>query len=398
VLRRPYTARMSRRGEAAIARALVACVVGGESQPAARLDGVRHAGIVDEFLDRAAYHRVVPYVRRVLLEDADLDEALRFRLVESAVHEAARTMRIQNDLATAPALLDGAAVRWMVVKGPVLAEALYRDPSLRTYADLDLLVAAPDFRRAVEALEADGAELLDRNWELIERERRGQLHFRLRLGTFADVHWHLLNRAAVRRSFSISMPEAFARSRTVRAGGIDVRTLDAVDTLIHVGLHATTSGGDRLIWLADVRASIDAEPPDWPLLVERARAWGAGAPVALALERSRRVLGTPVPDEVIAALYGSRSLRAVGRTLDRAWPPERSSGGSTPAALWSTLLRRGWATTIGAGLERAWRGVANRGRDDEGSHAERPVVVPTGDAETRDRYLRAVTGEASSTG
>jgi hypothetical protein len=98
-----------------------------------------------------------------------------------------------------------------------------------------------------------------------------------------------------------------------------------------------------------------------------------------------------VPDEVIATLYGSKSLRAVGVALDRAWPPERSTGRATPAMLWSTLLRRGWPATIAAGSERAWRGVANRGRGDEASYAERPVVVPTGDRETRDRYLRAVT-------
>jgi len=372
-------------------RALAACVRGGIDARAS-VTALVGAGEAEPFLEHAGYHRVVPFVRPLVLEQPGLDEPLRERLRESAVHEAARALRIQSDLVAAASLLDAAGIRWMVIKGPVLAELCYGDPLLRTYSDLDLLVDRNDFARAVEVLEAEGAELQDRNWELIERERRGQLHFRLRLGTFADVHWHLLNRESVRRSLAVSMSEAFERARSVGIAGIDVRTLDPIDTLIHVAMHATTSGGDRLLWLADVRACVVAAPLDWRELVDRARRWRVGPLVGLALDRSRRAVGTHVPDAAIGALFGDRGLRAIGAAVDAVWPPSASTGGPTPSILWAEVVRQGWAATASTAWARIARTAANR-RDDS-ARVDRPVVVPTGDASTRERFLQSVARDA----
>ena len=140
------------------------------------------------------------------------------------------------------------------MKGPVLAEHCYPAAELRTYEDLDLLVRPRDFEVTIDALEHAGFDLVDRNWALIRDERRAQLHLRLPMGTIADVHWHLLNRGSVRRAFAVPTDELFARSRTLDVAGTTVSTLGRVDTLLHLCLHATLSGGDRLIWSKDSSA------------------------------------------------------------------------------------------------------------------------------------------------
>ena len=138
------------------------------------------------------------------------------------------------------------------MKGPAIAERLYPSPDLRVYDDLDIVVAPADFSRAIDAFEASGLELLDRNWDLIRREGRGQLHLRLPLGTLADIHWHLLNREVVRNAFDVLVEPLFERARQIDLLGSPTRTLDPVDTLLHLGIHAALSGADRLLWLKDL--------------------------------------------------------------------------------------------------------------------------------------------------
>ena len=94
--------------------------------------------------------------------------------------------------------------------------------------------------------------MLDRNWRVIRREMRGQVHMTARFGTSADVHWHLINRASVRGSFAIDMDELFARARRVSLDGPDVLTLDPSRHAAATGLHAGLSGGTKLAWLKDI--------------------------------------------------------------------------------------------------------------------------------------------------
>jgi hypothetical protein len=260
------------------------------------------------------------------------------------------------------------------------------------YHDLDILVPEDAFADTIDALEASGFHLVDRNWTLIRRERRGQLHVALRLGTLADVHWHLINRERVRRSLTLPMPEIFERARAVSLFGLELRTLDPVDTLTHLCLHAALSGGDRLIWLKDVERAIATEGPDWQQVVDRACGWGASPLVGLVLARTSWRLGAPVPDDVIRELLaGPRWL--VSRVLDRLWPPERSSGRATPSVVWAQSVRPTWRGTARAMLQRASRRALRAGpspgsappREDPAS-----VLFTSGDAGDRDVFIRDV--------
>jgi hypothetical protein len=67
------------------------------------------------------------------------------------------------------------------------------------------------------------------------------------------------------------MDELFERRRTVRVGGIDVATLDAVDGLLDRCLHGSLSCGDQLVSLKDLDQMVESEPTDWDELIRRAR-------------------------------------------------------------------------------------------------------------------------------
>jgi hypothetical protein len=363
--------------------------------PPEDLERVVAAGRLAPLLQLAKHHRVLPFVHRDLRDVPGVDVRTMQTLDRVAVTQTANQMRMVTDLAGFAAAIAPEAIPWITFKGPVAAQLLYARPELRTYRDLDLLIPRSDFSRAIDYLQRNGFEVIDRNWTLIRRERRGQLHLTLAMGTVADLHWHLLNRAVVREAFDLEMDAVMTRSRTVMVSGVAAHTLDPVDTLVHLALHAALAGADRLIWLKDVERSIAVEAPDWDDVVVRALSWRAGAAVAVTLRRAREVLGAAVPIWVLRDLDPSPLRERLGSTFDRHWPTERADGDLTPAALWPQVVRDGRFATLGSILQRSVRRPASAlhqflGEPGGGGREHEPAAVlhPSGGRNVRDGYLR----------
>jgi putative nucleotidyltransferase-like protein len=378
-----------------IAAALVACTRRpGESSPA--LDRVLASGETAGLVVAARGHRVLAQTTASLRASAGAPPELLAELEQREVARTVHQLKLLDDLRLFDEAMRELGASWLVFKGPVIAHTLYARPELRSFQDVDVLLAREGFAATLEGLEAHGFRVLDRNWTLIGREQRGQLHLQLRLGSVADVHWHLLNRASVRTAFPLSMASIVGRRRPVELDGLTVATLDPVDTLVHLCLHAALGGADRLLWLSDVMRAVETTAPPWDDVVARAREWRAGPSTALVLRRARQVLDADVPDHVLAALEPSRLRVAVGRRLERRTPvPGRADGRSAPA-LWSQILRDGNGRTARAGLTRALRPAANivhrlRGEPTPDREVGTGAILePAGGDDARRAYLRGV--------
>src|SRR5262249_20701768 len=160
--------------------------------------------------------------------------------------------RTLADLALIGGAFDELGVSWLVAKGPVLAEGVYDRPDLRTYTDLDLFVAPTWVGRALEALEGLGRPVLGPTLEHLRRLSVSEVHVVAPHGTVVELHFHLLNDAPQRERFTVPMAELYNRPRRVLLGDQSVPTLDPVDTLVYLCLHACLSGADRLVWMKDV--------------------------------------------------------------------------------------------------------------------------------------------------
>jgi hypothetical protein len=352
------------------------------------------AGLLPRLVEAGRYHRVLNLVHLALREVPDADDELGAALERYYLHQLGHHLRALDDLRALAEVLRHHDVPWLLVKGPVLSEVVYERPDLRVYHDLDVVVDHGAFPEAIDALEASGSHLLDRNWELIRRERRAQLHLALRLGTVADVHHHLLNRATVRDSLSVPMEALFERAITVTVGDVPVRTLDPTDTLLHLCVHAGLAGGDRLLWLKDVEQSLRRRPIAWDDVVHRARAWRAAPLVAVVLERARSEIGAEVPPEVPPTLFGSPARAAISARIDRAWPVAHSRGRTTPSVIWAQVIRDTWGATLAAFVARAKRRLEKTAHRDEGGWQD-PTdgtggVDPVTEAAARSTYLREV--------
>ncbi|MFL6137898.1 MAG: nucleotidyltransferase family protein [Frankiaceae bacterium] len=327
-------------------------------------------------------------------------------LEEDYVASVRRELAVLADLRRAAAVLDGLAGlagidgiadRWLVLKGPVLAERYYGAAGLRAYTDVDILVPAAGFAAAVDALTAAGCTEVDRNWGFLAAHRAGEVALRGWCGTPVDLHWALLFGGALRDQFAVDVAGAVRRARPVTAAGLSLLTFDAVDTLVHLCLHAAMEGGHRLVWLTDLDRCIRVDAPPWDEVVERAVEWRVAVPVGLLLARARHVLGAPVPAWVVRRLLG-RPAGAVAAAVDRIWPAERASDRGSPARM---LARSARSTSAATAAELASRVRELRPRNAyellrPASKRPRssPLYEQSGDGVTREAFLSSVAGPA----
>jgi hypothetical protein len=389
----PGVARLSRPRRASVAqrdaavRLLVECLrARGGLDPALAVRLVADAS-PDSILEAAAYHRVagVAYVR--LRDIVGLPPALVASLKERYEASLRHHLRIMWELAAIQPVLDDSGAGWAVIKGPVAAELLYDSPGERTYGDLDVLVAPTQFDRVLDSLQEHGCRLLDRNWEVIRRELRGEVHFQMPGGSLLDLHWNLVN--IYRGRIRIDTMAMLGRARPSDLGGLSVPTLDSTDSLIHLALHGTLSGGDKLLWMSDIANACRRRPPDWEELVSRAEAWNVASAVGFMLSRSIAVLGADAPGWVPDRLLGRR-YQGLMAIADRLSPWQRTGGRlRTPGLM---LARSMGFDLVGA---TRWLFARTLRSFDPREPAASDSFTARGDARDYEAFVRAVVASSA---
>jgi hypothetical protein len=217
---------------------------------------------------------------------------------------------------------DGAGIPVIPLKGPLLAEALWDDPGLRPFSDLDLLVHRVDVPRAVELLGTLGYRALEWGrplaYELAYAWAACFVPSRTGAAAFPiDLHWGLVGFPAGVAPRAFDAREVWSRTVTEAWRARPVRQLGREDLLLYLALHLAIHhplGGAG--WLLDLALLIRraGSALDWKSVVERARRWGVAGAVYFALRAVETRLAPGVPGSVFTQLrpYGPR-----GALLDR---------------------------------------------------------------------------------
>ncbi|WP_336921862.1 nucleotidyltransferase family protein [Aquipuribacter sp. SD81] len=297
-------------------------------------------------------------------------------------------LRTLHDLQGLGALLDGAGVSWLVLKGPVLS-ALYPQPDLRGYTDLDLLVAPHALGAAVAALLEAGWRVVESPADLARRPPVGELHVQGPTGTSVDLHWHPFYRPDHVSRGRVDVADLLARRRDVTVGARPVPALPADAQLVHVAAHAAAGGGNRLRWLCDVGHVVAATAAeDWPAVVATARRWHLAPTVGLMLARTAAHLPVAVPAPVVAELASDR-LRTLDALAGRVDPVPGSRAHGSPTAAVARASERRWTGPVTAAAARAGRAGRRRRRASAEARRADVTLLPDGPAALR-RFVDAV--------
>lgn len=281
------------------------------------------SAFADELHAAVGAHRLEGSMR-VALEVLDRD--IPEDLADVVADDRVTRLLVEQALGRAAIALGGAGVPWLTFKGPLISRLMAR-PELRTFNDLDLLVAADRFADAVDVLTETGIVELNRNWVPYLEHRVGEVPMVCN-GVSVDLHWHVVGLGRDRSGVRFEPHAMLDRRRMVTMGEKELPTFDAEDQLLHLAVHSALSGASRLDQLRDLVVVTTADTVDWDVVVARARSARVARLVGHALDRAHRVLGAPVPASAITALAG----RALSRRRRR--DGERVGSLPTSAVVW----------------------------------------------------------------
>ncbi len=221
-------------------------------------------------------------------------------LVEEAVrgHEDAMLwcLRLEERLLEiADWFREAGGVEFLVVKGPAVAHLDDIDPSLRFFADIDLLVAGNDFDRAMAALTSHGAQ------RRVPQRRAGfDRRFDKSVGLTCadhveiDVHRTLCVGAP---GFRIPLADLFAHPDAFDVGGITFAAPALVHRALHAAYHAIVgTPAPQLRTLRDLAHYLTR--PDLPLetVVAEAERWRGTTILAGAVRATLTILPVDAPN------------------------------------------------------------------------------------------------------
>ena len=312
-------------------------------------------------LERASAHKVVALlaarVEQCGLTGA-IGEAVAVRLERVREDVRQRADRAQATLRELSESCTHAGIAFMVVKGSVLSETVYRDPSARRFFDVDIVVRPEMVSRAEAVLRSLGYQLgqVDKllairpHGEAEARLAEAETHRFYRRFEYElpfvpltaasrlaiDLHWHVARRSRVR----ISADDLWQYTAPVLVAGIQVTTLTPPATLIHLAIHASTCAfaGFRLLHLCDLAwaaTRLSAQCQDLWTVAEQ---WGASAHLDSVLEMTERTLGIALPIEL---RRGDRQPRHMARPGFQ-WVARDTFLVDNAASAGNSLWRRAW--------------------------------------------------------
>jgi len=212
-------------------------------------------------------------------------------------------LRILNHLETG-------GVTSVPYKGPLLAEAVYSDLSLRHFADLDILVCREDVAKASDALTALGYRMTLEGGIPRAAYLQSMHHFTfVRDGGIAplELHWGVAERYF---AFSLDTDRLWERLEVSRLAGAPVRSLEPEDLLLVLCVHGSKHGWERLGHICDVAELVRARPGmDWERALNHARATGGKRMLLLGLTLAKDLLGTALPENVSRMIQSDPSVR-----------------------------------------------------------------------------------------
>jgi hypothetical protein len=222
------------------------------------------------------------------------------RLQGASYATAAHSLFLTTELLRLLRLFQAQDVLAVPFKGPVLGAVAYGSPALRTFVDLDVLVAGRDVPRARRILELAGYRprlaLSGFQW-LAYLQSECSLDYVDRAGRVTvELHWGLMPHYF---GAPLRLEDLQGRLQSVHLAGAAVPSLGPSDLLLFLCLHGTKHRWASLKWICDVAELLEATASlDWEEVTRRAEAVGGRRMLHLGLFLAARLLEAPLPPEV----------------------------------------------------------------------------------------------------
>lgn len=281
----------------------------------------QHSAAFPSYASALQQSRLIgPLLAAASLGEVDLADELRADLVERQQAALAWCIALECRLLQVRDWFgEAGGIEHRVIKGPAIAHMDALDPSVRTFADIDLLIAADDIDRAVRILTDHGAT---RPWA----QRRPGFDRRFAKSvtmTFPDGMEFDLHRTLADGVFGhrILLSDLFTQPDDFDIGGETFQTINPTDRMLHSAYHLLLgSPVPKLMSLRDMVGYLHGDTAagdlsDGELSVEtvtaRAAQWRGRPVLAMAIDQ--------VVERLADALLAEDPTDSAARVLPDRW-------------------------------------------------------------------------------
>lgn len=213
----------------------------------------------------------------------------------------ARNMRLYDELHKVLESYRDAGINVIVLKGAALAENVYQDIGLRSFEDIDILVREDDLQKAKKVILAEGYTLNESISPEAFSEKYGcDLHYVKDI--IIEIHWDIVRRKIYNLYTEIKIDELWGNAQPAKIANTDALVLAPEDMLLHLCVHLSKHGYNRLIWLCDLSGVIGHYDINWEHVLKNASNYKVKAYMYYGLQFASRLLGADVPGHILQEL------------------------------------------------------------------------------------------------
>lgn len=237
-------------------------------------------------------------------------------------------MRLAERLVNIIKLFEKNKIPVVPFKGPVLAEAIYGDSTLRYYQDLDILVPRKEAFNAWNLLQEAGYRQnkiqITRNQFKGYATHKNEFDFIDDRGRIAvDLHWKFINH--IRYSYDFD----FCKQRLARTSFHDknVYRLSGEDTVLSLCLHGSGSAWGHLEMILCLAEYITMQPGlDWQLILALAGYLHCERMLLLGLFLVQDLFDTDIPSDVYGKIARDTEIPKLAATIYKNLFQEKQEG------------------------------------------------------------------------
>jgi hypothetical protein len=232
--------------------------------------------------------------------------------------QAKEAQRRAVELVRVVSLFEEQGILAVPYKGPVLAQRLFGDLSLRGFGDLDIMILERDVPRAKELTQLLGYEVmfLDDTVQLAEhvRANRELIFSHPSNGTQLELHWRFALQSLCVKDDPGHFLQHFER---IGLGGTEVLSLPLEVYFQILSLHATKHKWRQLKLICDIAEILGQKNVDWNYVIREADDLGLERMLAVGVLLAEDPLEAVIPAELARGLQIDRTARALAAQVRR---------------------------------------------------------------------------------
>ncbi|MBS1790767.1 MAG: nucleotidyltransferase family protein [Acidobacteria bacterium] len=237
-------------------------------------------------------------------------------------------------------------------KGPILAETVYGNLSLRAFVDLDLLVRKRDVLRARELLVANGYES---QFQLAESQEQPFLDYQCEHVLFhpdrdlmVEIQWRVVPNYF---SFRFDYERLWTRLTSATFCNRQIAVLSPEDTLLVLCVHGAKHLWERIGWIADVAEAIrhfqQRQTLNWDVVRQRAAQSGSQRMLFLGLFLAHDLLDIELPEVIRQLVSADAAVSPLAEKIyARLWTASDGEAGFFERSFFHLQAKERWQDKV----------------------------------------------------